>query len=125
MTATKAQRQSVIDTPKTEGNYTLYPVTFGLRDWLDETVKSPLIHGGEVQLKHVMEVCYAFTMDSSKLVEIPKASIASKVKKFQTSLTPDEFNRIQKHAESELLKFQQTSVLPKKKQAHQRMKVKR
>ena len=40
-------------------------------------------------------------------------------------MTPSDFIRIQKHAETELLKFEKTAVVPKKKPTRTRVKVKR
>jgi hypothetical protein len=47
------------------------------------------------------------------------------VAEFQNNLTPDEFKRIQKHAQTELLKFAETAATPKKKAISTRQKVKR
>jgi hypothetical protein len=86
-----------------------------LLEWLQTTRANPLVCGGPAEIKHAMELCFAFTMPAEKICAIPPASIGAKVKTFQNGLTPQEFFRIQKHAETELLKFAQTSVSPKKK----------
>jgi hypothetical protein len=52
-----AQRQSSIDGPKQSGKFTLYPVTFGLLEWLQTTRKNPLIVGGKAEIKHAVEMC--------------------------------------------------------------------
>lgn len=126
MTATKkAQHQSTIDGPKTSGRFTLYPVTFGLLEWMQTTRKNPLIVGGKAEVKHAVELCYAFTRPAAEICRIQNAKMAKIVSDFANDLTPTEFERIQKHAESELLKFGATSVVPKKKASPPRQKVKR
>ena len=125
MTTKTAQHKSAIDGPKQSGQFTLYPVTFGLLEWLQTTRKNPLICGGKSELKHAMELCLAFTMPAEKVCAIPPATIPAKVRTFQNSLTPQEFFRIQKHAETELLKFSRTAVAPKKKPTPTRQKLKR
>jgi hypothetical protein len=114
MTTKKAQHQSVIDGPKEVGNHKLHPATFGLLEWLQGKRKNPLLVGGEAELKHAGELCFAFTLPSIEVCAIPDAKLSSRIQEFMHGLTPPEFHRIQKHAETELLKFQETAVGPKK-----------
>ncbi|MEY3896436.1 MAG: hypothetical protein RLZZ214_1956 [Verrucomicrobiota bacterium] len=125
MTPKKAQHQSVIDAPKQSGNHTLHPATFGLLEWLQGKRKNPLLVGGTAELKHAGELCFAFTLPSAEVCAIPDAKLSGRIQDFMHSLTPAEFHRIQKHAEGELLKFQKTAVVPKKKATPPRQKVKR
>lgn len=115
MTTKKAQHQSTIDGPKASGRFTLYPVTFGLLEWLQTTRKNPLLVGGKPTIRNAVELCYAFTKPAAEVCRIPSAKLNSLVTDFQNQLTPEEFRRIQKHAETELLKFSETAVVPKKK----------
>jgi hypothetical protein len=117
MTTKQAQREAVIDAPKQGDKLTLYPATFGLLEWLQSKRKNPLICGGKVELKHVAEVCYAFTMPSLEVVRIPDAKLKARIDEFMHTVTPASFHEMEKHAERELLKFQKTSVSPKKSQA--------
>lgn len=125
MTPKKAQHQSVIDGPRESGKFTLYPVTFGLLEWLQSTRKNPLIVGGEAEVKHAVELCYAFTRPAAEICRVQNAKVAKLVSDFSNELTPAEFHRIQKHAQDELMKFGQTSAVPKKKPTPPRQKVKR
>ena len=125
MTTKTAQRQATIDAPKKSGRFTLHPFTLGIKEWLEETVKSPLALSGDVTVNDVVEACFAFTMSSTTLCAIPKKSIASKVKAFRLSLTPNEFFTLQNHMMAEIGKYQQTAVVPKKKPTPKRQKVKR
>jgi hypothetical protein len=111
---TDTKRIAVLDAPTKQGNRTLYPATFGLLEWLQTKRKNPLLTGGKAELKHALELCLAFTMPSADVAKIPNDKIAGMVDDFAHGLTPTEFHRIQKHAETELLKFQETAVGPKK-----------
>lgn len=125
MTTKKAQHQSTIDGPKTSGRFTLYPVTFGLLEWLQSIRKNPLIVGGKAEVKHAVELCYAFTRPAAEICRIQNAKMTKIVSDFSNELTPAEFQRIQKHAQDELLKFADTAVTPKKKPTRPRQKLKR
>jgi len=125
MTAQAAKKQAAIDTPKESGGYTLHPATFGLLEWLQSARKNPLLTGGNAELKHVGELCFAFTLPSLEICSMAPAKLAAEVKNFMHKMTPSDFIRIQKHAETELLKFEKTAVVPKKKPTRTRVKVKR
>jgi hypothetical protein len=125
MTSNTAKKQASIDTPKEAGGYTLHPATFGLLEWLQSARKNPLVTGGDADLKHVGELCFAFTLPSLEVCRIPPAKLGARVEEFMHAMTPADFLTIQKHAETELLKFEKTAVVPKKKPARKRVKVKR
>lgn len=125
MTTKTAKQLATIDAPKASGNYTLHPATFGLLEWLQSKRKNPLVVGGAAELKHAGELCFSFTMPSAEICKIPDAKLAGMISDFMHGMSPQEFNRIQKHAETELLKFQQTAVMPKKKPTAKKQKVKR
>ena len=116
------KRASVIAQPDDRGRFPLYPATFGLLEWLQAKRKNPLLCGGSVELKHALELCLAFTLPSSELCKIPDREIDGMVDEFKHALTPPEFHRIQKYAECELMKFQDTATMPKKPQAAARKK---
>jgi hypothetical protein len=120
-----AKKQAAIDTPKEVGGYTLHPATFGLLEWLQSARKNPLVVGGNSELKHIGELCFAFTMPSLEVCRLAPAKLASEVEKFMHGMTPSDFLLIQKHAETELLKFEKTTVVPKKKPTHKRVRVAR
>jgi len=111
------KRQAVLSAPDRSGKHTLYPVTFGVLEWLQDKRKNPLVTGGKSELKHVLELCLAFTIPSADLTAIPLNKIDGMVEAFKHELTPDEFHRIQNHAQSELVKFSNTAVTPKKARA--------
>lgn len=117
MKTKQAQQEATIDAPRTKGNLTLYPATFGLLEWLQNKRKSPLVCGGKIELKHVMELCFAFTRPSAVLAAMTDARLTEALKAFSHSVTPDIFRSIEVHAERELLKFQKTAVVPKKREA--------
>jgi hypothetical protein len=125
MKTSTAQRLATIDTPKASGNHTLHPGTFGLLEWIQGKRKNPLVIGGKAELKHAGELCFAFTRPSAEICQIPDAKLSALVQEFMHGLTAPEFHRIQKHAETELLKFQKVAVIPKKKPMQKRMKIKR
>jgi len=125
MTASAAKKQATIDTPKESGEYILYPATFGLLEWLQSARKNPVLTGGNVELKHIGELCFAFTLPSLEVCSMASSKLAAEVKRFMHGMTPADFIKIQKHAEIELLKFEKTAVTPKKKPARTRTKVKR
>jgi hypothetical protein len=125
MTTKKAQHQSILDAPKEAGAHKLHPATFGLLEWLQSKRKNPLLVGGNAELKHAGELCFAFTLPSAEVCAIPDAKLSQRVSEFMHGLSSQEFHRIQKHAENELLKFQKTAVVPKKKASPPRHKVKR
>lgn len=118
-----ARRSAVLSSPDSSGKHTLHPATFGLLEWLQSKRKNPLICGGKAELIHAIELCLSFTIPSAELCKIPPARITAMVEDFSHGLTPTEFQRIQKHAETELLKFQLTAVAPKKAPAVGRMKL--
>ena len=120
---TESKRAAVLDAPRPAGKRILYPATFGLLEWLQSKRKNPLLNGGKAELKHALELCLAFTLPSADLAKIPNDKIGALVDDFAHGLTPDEFHRIQKHAETELLKFQETAVGPKKPQAKPRRRM--
>lgn len=122
MTPTEARRTAALSAPDDSGEFTLYPATFGLLEWLQGKRKNPLLNGGDVELKHALEMAFSFTVPSAELCGIPDSRINSEINDFSHHLTPGEFQRIQKHAEKELLKFQLTSVVPKKAPAVARKK---
>jgi hypothetical protein len=123
MTTEQAKRQAAIDAPKEIGGYTLYPATFGLLEWLQSARKNPVLTGGHTELKHIGELCFAFTLPSLEVCRLAPAKLATEVEKFMHGMTPSDFLIIQKHAETELLKFEKTTVVPKKKPTHKRVKV--
>jgi hypothetical protein len=125
MKSDTAKKQAAIDTPKEVSGYTLHPATFGLLEWLQSERKNPLVTGGTASLRHVGELCFAFTLPSLEVCRIPTAKLSQKVDEFMHRMTPADFLLIQKHAETELLKFEKTAVVPKKKPAHKRLKVAR
>jgi hypothetical protein len=117
MTTKQAKAEATIDCPKTNGKLTLHPATFGLLEWLQTKRKNPVICGGTVEMKHAIELCFAFTKPSVVITAIPDAKVAEQVKAFTHSLTPELYKTIEAHAQKELLKFQRTAVAPKKSKA--------
>ena len=124
--ALNLKSQAALATPKESGGYTLHPATFGLLEWLQEQRKNPFLTGvGAQTLTALGELCFAFTLPSDEVCTLTDAKLKERVKTFMHGLTPQDSIRIQKHAESELLKFQSTAVVPKKKPARKRVKVAR
>lgn len=114
MTIKQAQHAASIDAPKESNGYTLHPATFGLLEWLQSKRKNPLLCGGNVDLKHVAELCFAFTIPSIEICRLSDAKLTERIEAFSHTLSPADFTRIQKHAQTELEKFNKTSVVPKK-----------
>ena len=116
MTPKKARTESTIDRPQKSGGFTLYPATFGLLEWLQSKRKNPVITGkGDPEMIHLAELCFAFTRPAREIASIPPPKLRELVDEFSIDLSTTDFVRIQKHAGSELMKFQQTAVVPKKK----------
>lgn len=109
-----AQRLACIDTAKESKGYTLHPAKFGLLEWLMAKRKNPILAGGNVELRHAAELCFAFTIPSAELCKIADNKLRELVDAFMHDLSPEDFAMIQKHAETELSKFQKTAVVPKK-----------
>jgi hypothetical protein len=124
-TTKEQQRLATISTPQNHGAFTLHPATFGLIEWLQSARKNPVICGGDVELYHVGEICFAFTRPSAEVTAIPDKQVQSKVREFLNDLAPEPFLSIQNHAEKEIKRFFQTSLVPKKPKAAARQKVKR
>lgn len=117
MTPKQARASATIDCPQKSGAFTLYPATFGLLEWLQSKRKNPLLTGkGDVEMYHVGELCFAFTRPSRDIVAIPSYKLSEMISDFTIGLSPADFKIIERHAGQELLKFQQTAVIPKKKQ---------
>ena len=119
------QRKATISTAQNHGEYTLHPAKFGLIEWLQSARKNPVICGGETELYHVGEICFAFTQPSAEITAIPAKQVQEKVRAFLNTLTPEAFLEIQKHAETEIKRFFQTAVVPKKPRAAERQRAKR
>jgi hypothetical protein len=112
----KEMTQAILATTKTIGGHTVYPATYGLIFWLADVRKSPAMHGKPFTLADIAELCWAFTLPSEEVEKIPAKTRAVKIKTFMHSMTPDTFNEFQKHAESEILRYFNTAVTPKKPQ---------
>jgi len=116
MKTQEAQRQSTVNSPVEIHGYTLHPVKFGLIEWLQSVRKNPAITSiGEPSLKDIAELCWAFTKPSATITDMPSKTVDLEVKSFMNDLDPEAFQALQKHAESEMLRFTQTKAVPKKK----------
>lgn len=114
MKETKKRPSPALDGPERNGPHTLHPLTFGLMEWLQEKRKNPLLLGQSFELRDVIELCMAFTVPSVELAAMNDKEVAAAVERFSHGLTPADFKRIQKHAETQLGKFRDTAVQPKK-----------
>lgn len=104
----------VSDVPLKCGKHTLYPGTLGHRRWLIER-KNKTLTTGKVDMDSVIEICFAYTVDSLELQKIQGQKSKDAIRDFGDSLTNEQFLILQEHAETQLLKFAETSVVPKKK----------
>jgi len=116
MITKKGKTQAVLAGTKTIGGHTVHPATYGLIFWLADVRKNPAMHGQPLTLASLAELCWAFTMPSEDVEKVPAKTIATKVKAFMHTMTPDSFLAIQKHAETEILKYFATAATPKKHQ---------
>ena len=116
MTTARAQSESVTDVPIEGKKYTLYPGTLGHRAWLLER-KNKVLMTGVCDEASVVEICFAYTQEPFALQAIKGAKASELIKKFHVTLTDEEFQRLQTHAEAQLLKFIKTASVPKKAQA--------
>lgn len=104
----------VSDVPVKFGKHILYPGTLGHRRWLVDR-KNKTLTTGKVDMVSVIEICFAYTTDSLELQKIQGAKAKDMIRDFGDSLTNEQFLVLQEHAETQLLKFAETSVVPKKK----------
>lgn len=112
----KTQIDSVINPPKQVYGYKLYPATYGIVEWLKTTRNNQAINQErEVELKDIGELCFAFTKSADEITSMTEKQLEHELRKFMNGLLPDAFHALQKHAETELLKFVQTKSVPKKK----------
>jgi len=108
---------SPILTTKEVKGVKLHPATFGLISWLSDVRKNPAVCGGDFGLQDVAELCFAFTMPSREVSSLSPSDLKKGVAGFMHDMTPELFNKLQKHAETELLKYFNTITSPKKKTA--------
>jgi len=106
----------ISDVPIKHGKHTLYPGTLGHRRWLMDR-KNKTLTTGKADLESVVEICFAYVTDSLELQKIQGQKAKDALRDFGDSLTNEQFLALQEHAETQLLKFAQTSVSPKKKAA--------
>lgn len=104
----------VSDVPIKLGKHTLYPGTLGHRRWLLER-KNKTLTTGKPDIDSVIEICFAYVTDSLELQKIQGQKASEAIRNFGDSLTNEQFLILQEHAETQLLKFAETSVVPKKK----------
>ena len=124
----KEMTQAILAGTKTIGTHTVYPATYGLIFWLADVRKSPAMHGKPFTLQDIAELCWAFTVPSEDVERMTAKTRASKIKAFMHSMTPETFSEFQKHAETEILRYFNTAVTPKKPQGRAvrpKVKVKR
>ena len=94
-------------------NHNLETGTYGHIKWLTERKNKTLLTG-TVDMDSVAEICFAYTTDPEELQKFkgPKAKAA--IDRFMLKMQPADFLKIQGHAERELLKYVETSTVPKK-----------
>ena len=120
-----AQKESTVNSPKEAFGYQLHPGKFGIIEWLQSTRSNPAITSErEPGLRDIAELCWAFTRPSSEVTGMPPKQVDAEIRTFMDGLDPEAFHAIQKHAETELLKFTQTKAAPKKKARPLRAKTK-
>jgi hypothetical protein len=112
----KEMTQAILAGTKTIGTHTVYPATYGLIFWLADVRKSPVMHGKTITLEDIAELCWAFTLPSEEVAKTHPRTRSEKVKAFMHSMTPESFSEFQKHAETEILRYFNTAVTPKKPQ---------
>jgi hypothetical protein len=104
----------VSDVPVKHGKHTLYPGTLGHRRWLVER-KNKTLTTGKADMDSVIEICFAYVTEPLELQKIQGLKAKDAIQNFGDSLTNEQFQVLQDHAETQLLKFAETAVAPKKK----------
>jgi len=108
-----ARREAAIDAPKQLGEFSLHPLTFGLVEWLTTRRKNPVVTGGPVAIKNVLELCFAFTLPSFDLCRMSDAKVAEGILEFSHRADAAVFHVIERHAQREFAKFSATVTTPK------------
>jgi len=120
----KTTKTTVTDVPLKSGKHTLYPGALGHRKWLLNR-KNKTLTSGKACLDSVVEICFAYATDPLELQSFQGEKAKTAISRFGDALTNEEFNTLQEHAETQLLKYASTEVSPKKKQARKRVRVTR
>ena len=118
----KTTKTTVTDVPLKSGKHTLYPGALGHRKWLLNR-KNKTLTSGKPCLDSVVEICFAYSTDPLELQSFHGEKAKTAISKFGDALTNEEFEILQTHAETQLLKYQSTEVVPKKKPVRKRAKV--
>lgn len=104
----------VSDVPVKHGKHTLQPGTLGHRRWLLDR-KNKTLTTGKVDFDSVIEICFAYVTEPLELQKFQGQKAKDAIRNFGDMLTNEQFLILQEHAENQLLKFTETSVVPKKK----------
>ena len=113
---TKEKTAAVLSAPKKIHGIPAYPATFGLLFWLSDIRKNPVMHGADLKLNDLAELCWSFTLPSEQVEAMNPKQRAASIKAFMHAMTNESFKAFQKHAESEILKYFSSANTPKKSQ---------
>ena len=118
----KTTKTTVTDVPLKSGKHTLYPGALGHRKWLLNR-KNKVLTSGKACLDSVIEICFAYSTDPLELQSVHGEKAKTAISRFGDALTNEEFDFLQEHAETQLLKYASSEVSPKKKPVRKRAKV--
>lgn len=113
---TKEKTAAVLSAPKKINGIPAYPATFGLLFWLSDIRKNPVMHGADLKLNDLAELCWSFTLPSDQVEAMNPKQRAASIKEFMHAMTQESFTEFQKHAETEILRYFKTAATPKKPQ---------
>lgn len=105
--------------------YELRKGTLGTIAWLQTTAKNPLAIGGTIELYHIAEACWIFTLDLAEAKKLTQQKVKIEVEKLMDELDSVTFTELQNHAEIEIKKFFNTDTKPKKQRPLPRKAAKR
>jgi hypothetical protein len=104
----------VTDIPIKFGKHTMQPGTLGHRRWLLDR-KNKTLTTGKIDFDSIIEICFAYVTEPIELQKFQGQKAKDTIRDFGDALTNEQFLVLQEHAETQLLKFAETSVIPKKK----------
>jgi hypothetical protein len=85
----------------------------GLR-WLTETRKNKAMIGIDVELSDIAEMLLAFMIPMAELEKMSEEEIKIETEKVMHGISAEDFHAMQFHAQSEIKKFTDSAVTPKK-----------
>jgi len=90
------------------------PGSLAILRWLNETRQNKAISGQEFGFYDIAEMLLPFVLPMKTIKGLTDEQITESVEELLETLTAEDFDELQRHAQNEIQKFTETAVTPKK-----------